>query len=190
MSVRERNNVNVRGSERALAFTHGFGCHQNMWRFVAAAFESGYQTVLLDFVGSGASDCSVYDRQKYSTLHDYARDMIEIAADVSEGPVVFGPCPCYLNDSDYLGGLTRQDENYSAWAAKVAPVFMGNPDRPDSIARRFAEVTFFSDCSPDLPLLERLSLSMRNSTLSLMKATGHSPHVSASLETTAAIKDY
>jgi sigma-B regulation protein RsbQ len=38
--VIERNNVHVRGAgDRAMVFAHGFGCDQNMWRFVAPAFE-------------------------------------------------------------------------------------------------------------------------------------------------------
>jgi sigma-B regulation protein RsbQ len=40
VDVIERNNVNVRGlGERAMVFAHGFGCDQNMWRFVEPAFE-------------------------------------------------------------------------------------------------------------------------------------------------------
>jgi pimeloyl-ACP methyl ester carboxylesterase len=35
--------VHVRGvGERAMVFAHGFGCDQNMWRFVAPAFESDF----------------------------------------------------------------------------------------------------------------------------------------------------
>lgn len=35
-----RNNVKVTGcGSKALLFAHGFGCDQNMWRFVVPAFE-------------------------------------------------------------------------------------------------------------------------------------------------------
>ncbi|MDB5411346.1 MAG: alpha/beta hydrolase, partial [Rhodospirillales bacterium] len=27
-----------------MVFAHGFGCDQNMWRFVAPAFEDAFQT--------------------------------------------------------------------------------------------------------------------------------------------------
>jgi sigma-B regulation protein RsbQ len=40
-------------------FAHGFGCDQNMWRFVAPAFEADFTTVLFDHVGAGRSDLSV-----------------------------------------------------------------------------------------------------------------------------------
>jgi len=67
--VIERNNVNVRGAgDRAIVFGHGFGCDQNMWRYVAPAFEDRFQTVLFDHVGAGASDLSAYEPQKYASL--------------------------------------------------------------------------------------------------------------------------
>ena len=41
--VIERNNVHICGAgERAMMFAHGFGCDQNMWRFVAPAFEKDF----------------------------------------------------------------------------------------------------------------------------------------------------
>src|SRR5690349_12812774 len=55
--VLRRNNVTVSGNPagRPMLFAHGFGCDQNMWRFVAPAFEERYQTVLFDYVGAGGS---------------------------------------------------------------------------------------------------------------------------------------
>ena len=53
-NVLERNNVNVSGrGTQPMLFAHGFGCDQNMWRFVAPAFEDDYRVVLFDYVGSG-----------------------------------------------------------------------------------------------------------------------------------------
>lgn len=90
--------------------------------------------------------------------------------------VMVGPSPCYLNDGDYRGGFERNDieglldlldGNHHAWAAQMAPVIMGNPDRPGlaaeleasfcrmdpAAARVFARVTFTSDCRAELPRL-------------------------------------
>nr|WP_081274590.1 hypothetical protein [Rhizobium leguminosarum]OAP90415.1 hypothetical protein A4U53_29700 [Rhizobium leguminosarum] len=40
MTVIDRNHVQVRGDgQRAMIFSHGFGCDQNMWRFVAPVGE-------------------------------------------------------------------------------------------------------------------------------------------------------
>src|SRR5689334_13240913 len=52
MDVLARNNVQVLGRADAqpILFVHGFGCDQNMWRFVAPAFERSHRVVLLDLV--------------------------------------------------------------------------------------------------------------------------------------------
>ena len=39
-----------------MVFAHGFGCDQNMWRFVWPAFADDYRIVLFDHVGCGGSD--------------------------------------------------------------------------------------------------------------------------------------
>lgn len=137
MSTEKRNNVHVAGSGPAtLLFVHGFGCDQSMWRRMAPAYAKRYRTVLLDLVGSGQSDLSAYDRDKYGTLRGHAADMVEVAQEFAQGPVVFvghsvssmigllagierpdlfaaqvmvGPSPCYINDGDYAGGFERKD---------------------------------------------------------------------------------
>ena len=47
-----------------MMFAHGFGCDQNMWRFVAPEFENDFKVVLFDHVGAGGSDLSAYDKAK------------------------------------------------------------------------------------------------------------------------------
>jgi sigma-B regulation protein RsbQ len=87
--------------------------------------------------------------------------------------VLLTPSPCYLDDGDYHGGFSAQDidelldsldSNYLGWSAAMAPVIMGNPDRPElgaeltnsfcatdpEIARVFARATFLSDNRADL----------------------------------------
>ncbi|HEU5437131.1 MAG TPA: alpha/beta hydrolase [Telluria sp.] len=137
MSVQVRNNVHVRGNGPAtIVFSHGFGCDQSMWRYLAPAFEHRYRIVTFDLVGSGASDLAAYDRDKYGTLHGYADDLIEIVEEFGNGPVIVmghsvsaisgllatikaphlfaaqvmvGPSPCYINSGDYVGGFERED---------------------------------------------------------------------------------
>ncbi|MBQ5941144.1 alpha/beta fold hydrolase [Massilia sp. AB1] len=137
MSVQRRNNVHiVGGGDATLVFAHGFGCDQNMWRFLAPYYATRYRTVLFDLVGSGQSDHAAYDRAKYGSLHGYADDLVEIVDEFGKGPVVFvghsvsamigmlatikaperfaaqvmiGPSACYLNDGYYLGGFARRD---------------------------------------------------------------------------------
>jgi sigma-B regulation protein RsbQ len=134
MSIRERNNVQVSGTgSRTMMFAHGFGCDQNMWRFVAPAFENDFRIVLFDHVGAGRSDLSAYDDRKYGSLSGYAGDVIEIIQELELGRVIFvghsvsamigvlaanrepelfeslvlvGPSPRYIDDGDYSGGFS------------------------------------------------------------------------------------
>ena len=64
MEVLARNNVRVSGRPDgpAMVFAHGFGCDQNMWRFVAPAFADEYRIVLFDHVGAGGSDTAAYNQ--------------------------------------------------------------------------------------------------------------------------------
>ena len=83
-----RNNVKVFGKgTQPMLFAHGFGCDQNMWRFVTPAFEDDYRIVLFDYVGSGRSDLKAYDADRYSTLKGYSKDILDIvnALDLRSG---------------------------------------------------------------------------------------------------------
>ena len=73
-------NARVLGAGQcATMFAHGFGCDQNMWRYVAPAFESDLRTVLFHYFGAGGSDASAYDAGKYATLDGYADDVVTLA---------------------------------------------------------------------------------------------------------------
>ena len=139
VDVRAKNNVRLRGRAdgRPIVFAHGFGCDQNMWRYVAPAFEDEFRVVLFDHVGAGGSDLSAYDPERYSTLSGYAqdindlcealdlRDAILVGHSVSamigmlavlDAPsgrfaklVMVGPSPRYLDDDGYVGGFSRAD---------------------------------------------------------------------------------
>ncbi|WP_068677332.1 alpha/beta fold hydrolase [Oceanobacillus sp. Castelsardo] len=137
-SILLRNNVKIIGEgNRPILFAPGFGCDQNMWRFVAPEFESDYQVILFDYVGSGKSDYDAYSSSKYSELGGYAQDILDIclALDLKEVTfighsvgsmigilasiqkpnlfkelILIGPSPCYLNDPpQYLGGFEKEE---------------------------------------------------------------------------------
>jgi sigma-B regulation protein RsbQ len=138
VEVLERNRVRVSGvpSGRPIVFAHGFGCDQEMWRFVAPDFEVDHRVVLFDHVGSGKSQLSAYDPDKYGSLRGYAADVVEILRELELTDVVFvghsvssmigvlayhlapelfgalvmiGPSPRYVDDGDYIGGFSRTD---------------------------------------------------------------------------------
>ncbi|OKK16274.1 sigma factor sigB regulation protein rsbQ [Streptomyces sp. CB00455] len=87
--------------------------------------------------------------------------------------VMVAPSPRYIDDEDYRGGFNAEDidellesleSNYLGWSATMAPVIMGNAERPElgeeltnsfcatdpGMARVFARTTFLSDSRDDL----------------------------------------
>nr|WP_255724094.1 alpha/beta hydrolase [Terrimonas ginsenosidimutans] len=134
-SVLKRNNVRVIGKgTRPLFFTHGFGCDQNMWRYIYPSFEQDYKIVLIDHVGAGDSDLTAYSFDKYNTLDGYVEDILEVIDELQLSEVTFvghsvsalmgilaairrpevfcqlvlvSPSPSYINDGNYTGGFTR-----------------------------------------------------------------------------------
>ena len=262
MSVLRRNNVTLRGRPdgQPLVLAHGFGCDQNMWRYVVPAFEDDHRVVLFDHVGAGGSDLSAYDHERYGTLDGYAQDVLELCAELDLHDVVFvghsvsamigvlaakaeperfaklvlvSPSPRYLDDEGYVGGFAPDDidellesleSNHLGWSTAMGPVIMGNPDRPELgaeltesfcrtdpiIARHFARVTFLSDnradladlavptlvlqCSSDaiapMAVGEFVHATLPDSTLVVLRATGHCPNLSAPEETVAAMRSF
>lgn len=120
-----------------MLMAHGFGCDQNMWRYITPAFEKTHQIVLFDYVGSGQSDKRAYDPERYNSLTGYAQDILDICQELDLTDIVFvghsvssiigilaaiqqphrfsrliliGPSPRYLNQKpDYIGGFEQQD---------------------------------------------------------------------------------
>lgn len=119
-----------------MLFAHGFGCDQNMWRYISPAFEDDYKIILFDYVGCGKSDLSAYNPDRYTNLQGYAKDVLEICEALELRDVIFmghsvssmigllaaveqpkyfsrmimvGPSPCYINDGDYVGGFEKAD---------------------------------------------------------------------------------
>jgi sigma-B regulation protein RsbQ len=138
MSAVARHNVTVHGRPdgRPMLFAHGFGCDQNMWRFVWPAFAEDFRIVLFDHVGMGASDAAAWDARRHTSLQGYADDVLDICRELELTDVVFvghsvsamigalaaaaepdrfsrlvlvGPSPRYIDEEGYHGGFTRED---------------------------------------------------------------------------------
>jgi sigma-B regulation protein RsbQ len=136
--VLTRNNVKVSGrGTQPMLFAHGFGCDQNMWRYVAPAFEDDHRVVLFDYIGSGKSDLGAYDAKRYASLEGYAQDVLDVIHALDLHDVIFVghsvssmigvlaanrepgrfaklvllvPSARYVNDApDYVGGFERAD---------------------------------------------------------------------------------
>ena len=136
--ILNRNNVKLIGKgSKTLFLAHGFGCDQNMWRFLTPELAKNFTIVLFDYVGSGSSDISQCSKKRYGQLEGYAEDIIEIcealqltdvvfighsvssiigAIAAIEKPKLFSklimicPSPCFLNfPPEYLGGFDKED---------------------------------------------------------------------------------
>ncbi|MEX5547984.1 alpha/beta hydrolase [Pseudomonas pergaminensis] len=137
MDLLHRNNVSVMGNGTStLVFSHGFGCNQAMWNYLAPHFLERFRVVMYDLVGAGLSDLGAFDKAKYGTLEGYARDLNEIIEAYAVGPVILvghsvsamigaladrlapgrisahvmiGPSPRYIDEDGYVGGFKRGD---------------------------------------------------------------------------------
>lgn len=123
--------------------------------------------------------CRELDLRDVTFVGHSVSAMIGVLSTVAEperftGLVMVGPSPRYTDEGAYRGGfsaadieelLESLDSNYLGWSAAMAPVIMGNPERPElgeeltnsfcatdpDIARVFARATFLSDSRADLP---------------------------------------
>jgi sigma-B regulation protein RsbQ len=98
--------------------------------------------------------------------------------------VLVGPSPRYINDGNYVGGFSAVqieelleflDNNHMGWSQAMAPMIMGNKDRPElgeeltnsfcrtdpEIAKHFARTTFTSDNRADLAKVKAKSLILQ-----------------------------
>jgi sigma-B regulation protein RsbQ len=171
VSVLTRNNVQVHGPAdgQPMLFAHGFGCDQSMWRFVWPAFSDRYRIVLFDHVGYGGSDASAFDPRRHSSLEGYADDVVAICDELG---YVGG-----FSEEDIAGLLESLESNYLGWSSTMAPVIMGNPDRPElseeltnsfcrtdpAIAAAFARATFLGDNRRDLERVRTPTLVLQAS---------------------------
>jgi len=72
-----------------MIFAHGFGCDQQMWRWIVPAFQEHYRIILFDYVGAGQSVVAAYDPIRYATLQGYVDDVLEICQALSLEDVIF-----------------------------------------------------------------------------------------------------
>jgi sigma-B regulation protein RsbQ len=98
--------------------------------------------------------------------------------------VLVTPSPRYIDDRDYIGGFTADqmaeqlkslDDDFVGWSHRMAPLIMGNADRPElsqklvenfvrtdpTIAKETARTIFLSDNRKELPLISARSLIMQ-----------------------------
>ena len=132
----KKHNIKIIGKgEKVLFFVHGFGCNQDIWRYITPAFLDSHTIILLDLMGSGNSEKQYYYFEKYSNLQAHADDILAIINYLQLSNIVFighsvgasigmlaslsaptnfskliliAASPCYINENDYHGGLTNE----------------------------------------------------------------------------------
>ncbi len=145
----------------------------------ASAFDRSRYGTLEGYADDVLSICKALSIQDAVFVGHSVSAMIGVIAYLKEPDrfsnlVMVGPSPRYVNEGDYLGGFTRKDidglldvldSNFLGWSSTMAPVIIGNPDRPElgeeltnsfcrtdpEIAKHFARITFLSDNREDLP---------------------------------------
>src|SRR5215218_7959151 len=144
----------------------------------ASAYDPERYGTLRGYAGDILEICAALDLRDVVFVGHSVSAMIGVLA-AAEQPdrfaklVLVAPSPSFIDDGDYVGGFSRADvegllesldSNYLGWSAAMAPVIMGNPDRPElgseltnsfcrtdpKIAQHFAQVTFLADNRSDL----------------------------------------
>jgi sigma-B regulation protein RsbQ len=163
--------------------------HVGAGRSDLAAYDRRKYSSLQGYADDVLEICAALDLRDVIFVGHSVSAMIGVLAAIKEPArfarlVLVGPSPRYINDEGYVGGFTEQDirellafqdSNYLGWSSTLAPVIMGNPDRPElaeeltnsfcrtdpAIARQFAAVTFLSDNRADLPHVPVRSLVLQ-----------------------------
>ncbi|MEB3309619.1 MAG: alpha/beta hydrolase [Snowella sp.] len=206
-SAIKKYNVNILGnpnSKETLVFAHGFGGNQEVWRFIIPAFQEMYRIVLFDLPGSLKSNRSDFHIDSYDKLKGFVLSFIDIFDELNlketilvahsvsciistlvaiERPdlikkiVFISASPRYLNDGDYVGGLTKSEageillkmnDNYFNWVTTNAETILGDPTNknllnefiqsllglpPDNALSLFNIIIFY-DCREEMSRLQ------------------------------------
>jgi sigma-B regulation protein RsbQ len=143
-----------------------------------AAYDPDHYDSLAAYAEDVLAICRELDLKEAIFVGHSVSAMIGILAAAAEPErfaklVLVGPSPRYIDDGSYVGGFSESDiaelldsleSNYLGWSSAMAPVIMGNAERPElgeeltesfcrtdpQIARQFARVTFLSDNRADL----------------------------------------
>jgi sigma-B regulation protein RsbQ len=152
--------------------------HMGAGRSDLSGYEPGRYATLDGYADDVLRICEALDLRDVVFVGHSVSAMIGVLAANREPDrfahlVLIGPSPRYIDDDGYTGGfqpgdidelLDSLDSNYLGWSSAMAPVIMGNPDRPElgaeltesfcrtdpEIQRHFARATFLSDNRADL----------------------------------------
>jgi sigma-B regulation protein RsbQ len=140
-----------------------------------SSYDSARYATLEGYADDVRQICAELDLHDVTFVGHSVSAMVGVLAAVAEPGrfrdlVLIAPSPSFIDEPEtgYVGGFSRadidellgsMDANYTAWAQAIAPMVMGNADRPElgaelegrfcrtdpDIAREFARVTFTTD---------------------------------------------
>ncbi|MGW5733282.1 MULTISPECIES: alpha/beta fold hydrolase [Streptomyces] len=147
-----------------------------------SAWDAGRYSTLEGYARDVLEVCEALDLRDATFVGHSVSAMVGVLA-AAKAPrrisrqVMVAPSPRYIDDDGYRGGFSAEDieellesleSNYLGWSAAMAPVIMGNADRPElgqeltgsfcatdpDMARVFARTTFLSDSRDDLKTVD------------------------------------
>jgi sigma-B regulation protein RsbQ len=152
--------------------------HVGSGRSDVSAWQAGRYATLDGYADDILQICRELELERVIFVGHSVSAMMGVLAAIAEPDrfsklILVGPSPRYIDGPGYRGGFSRADidelltsleSNYLGWSAAMAPVIMGNPDRPElgeelansfcradpQIAQAFARTTFLSDNRSDL----------------------------------------
>jgi sigma-B regulation protein RsbQ len=155
----------------------------------AAAFDRRRYSRLEGYAGDVVAICDELDLEDIVFVGHSVSAMVGVLAANARPQrfsrlVLIGPSPRYLDDEGYSGGFSQEDiegllasleSNYLGWSSVMAPVIVGNPERPElgeeltnsfckadpDVAATFARATFLSDNRSDLARVSTPSLVLQ-----------------------------
>ena len=163
-------NASVTGDgDHTVVLANGLGTNQQTWRHVVDALKGTYRIVRFDYVGTPDADLAAYEPHRYASLHGHADDVVALldALDLSNitfvghsvsgmigalaslaapdrfaGMVFISASPRYIDDGDYVGGMSRGTvddilaaaaSDYHAWVGGFSPLAVGPAHAPELI---------------------------------------------------------
>lgn len=163
-------NVTIVGDgPRTVMLGNGLGTNQQTWRNQVEVLKPHCRVVLFDYVGTPDSDLSSYRPERYDTLYGHADDVMAMLDELDLDDVTFvghsvsgmigslvalsapdrisrlvtiAASPRYLDDRNYVGGVSRQmvdtvlanaSADYHAWIVGFSPLVIGDEKAKDFI---------------------------------------------------------
>jgi sigma-B regulation protein RsbQ len=190
---------------RTVVLGNGLGTNQQTWRYQIEALKEHCRMVLFDYVGTPDSDLTAYRPERYDTLYGHADDALALLDELDLQDVTFvghsvggmigvlaaiaapdrisrlvtiSASPRYLDDKNYIGGVSRAmvdsvlsnaTVDYHTWVSGFSPMMVGQEHaqhfvdefseslrrmRPD-IASQTLKAIFLSDFRDVLPRVKQ-----------------------------------